>query len=441
MGSPEFIEDHISYKVGEWTASITILSEIAISQPHAAYSALTHGLSSKWSYLSRVTPTISHLLSPLDIALRTKLLPALTGRPTPNDLECALFNLPTRHGGLGIRIPSKNAERELQSSLQATSSLVANILEQNQEYWYDIIDHQLQSKASIRRQNDENNSKEAADFHSKLPLQLQKAVDLAKEKGVSTWLTALPLKEHGFGLHRAAFHDAMALRYGWSPSLLPSKCECGNNFTIDHALSCAKGGFPFIRHNEIRDLTANLLTEVCSEVCIEPHLQPTTPNQLSGATTNLQDGARLDVSANGVWGGRFEKTYFDVRVFNPYALSNKKQTPSACYRKHKREKKRAYDQRVREVEHSSFTPLVSSATGGIGREATCFYKRLASMLANKWDQPYSTTLWWLRCRLTLSLIRSAIQALRGARSSQGHAVHTPTSVDLVVTESRITPDP
>ena len=333
LGSPEFIEDHISSKVGEWTASITILSEIAISQPHAAYSALTHGLSSKWSYLSRVTPSISHLLSPLDIALRTKLLPALTGRPTPNNLECALFALPTRHGGLGIRIPSKNAERELQSSLQATSSLVANILEQNRDYGYDIIDHQLQSKASIRRQNDENNSKEAADLHSKLPLQLQKAVDLAKEKGVSTWLTALPLKEHG------------------------------------------------------------------------------------------------------------EKTYFDVRVFNPYAPSNKNQTPSACYRKHKREKKRAYDQRVREVEHSSFTPLVFSATGGMGREATCFYKRLASMLANKWDQPYSTTLWWLRCRLTFSLIRSAIQALRGARSSQGHAVHTPDSVDLVVTESRITPDP
>ena len=33
-------------------------------------------------------------------------------------------------------------------------------------------------------------------------------------------------------------------------------------------------GFPSIRHNEIRDLTANLLTEVCNDVCIEPDLQP-----------------------------------------------------------------------------------------------------------------------------------------------------------------------
>ena len=181
-------------------------------------------------------------------------------------------------------------------------------------------------------------------------------------------------------IYRAAFNDAMALQYGWPPANLPSKCDCGNNNTVDHALSCPKGGFPSIRHNEIRDLTANLLTEVCSGVCIEPPLQPTTADQ---ATANSQDGARLDVSANGVWGGRFQKTYFDVRVFNPHAPSNRNQTPSACYRKHEREKKRAYDQRIREVEHSSFSPLVFSATGGMGREATCFYKRLASMLAHK----------------------------------------------------------
>ena len=123
-----------------------------------------------------------------------------------------------------------------------------------------------------------------------------------------------------------------------------------------------------------------------------------------------------------------------MRVFNPYAPSNN-QTPPACYRKHEQEKKRAYEHRIREVEHSSFTPLVFSATGGMGREATCFYKRLASMLAQKWDHPYCTTLWWLRCRLTFSLICSAIQALRGARSSRGQAAHPPTAIDLAITES------
>ena len=76
------------------------------------------------------------------------------------------------------------------------------------------------------------------------------------------------------------------------------------------------------------------------------NLQPTMPDQLSGATANSQDGVRLDISANGVWDGRFEKTFFDVRVFNPHAPSNRNQTPSACYRKHEREKKRAYTQTI-----------------------------------------------------------------------------------------------
>ena len=96
--------------------------------------------------------------------------------------------------------------------------------------------------------------------------------------------------------------------------------------SVEHALSCAKGGFPIIRHNEIRDLTATLLTEVCCEVSIEPELQPVMPPQLTGATANAQDGARLDISANGVWGEKYEKTYFDVRVFNPHAPLNRDMT-------------------------------------------------------------------------------------------------------------------
>ena len=164
---------------------------------------------------------------------------------------------------------------------------------------------------------------------------------------------------------------------------MPSKCECGNTFNVEHALSCAKGGFPSLRHNEVRDITASLLTEVCSEVCVEPDLQPVTSDQLNGASANSQDGARLDVSANGVWGGIFQKTYFDVRVFNPLAPSNRNQAPASVYRKHELEKKRAYQQRIQEVEHSSFTPLVLSATGGMGNEATIFYKRLASLLSQK----------------------------------------------------------
>ena len=74
------------------------------------------------------------------------------------------------------------------------------------------------------------------------------------------------MQEHGFSLHKTAFQDALALRYGWIPSRTPSHCACGTNFSVDHALSCPKGGFPSIRHNEVRDITAELLSEVCHDV-------------------------------------------------------------------------------------------------------------------------------------------------------------------------------
>ena len=209
-------------------------------------------------------------------------LPALTGRPPPSDLECALFTLPARLGGLGIRIPSETAASELQSSLLVTSSLKDHILDQDREYGHNIIADQLQNRATINRLNRERSIRDADDLYSQLSDSLQRAVNLAKGKGASTWLTVLPLTDHGFALHKSAFHDALALRYGWTPSKLPSKCDSGNSFTVEHALSCARGGLPTIRHNEIRDLTANLLTEVCNDVRIEPELQAVTMEHLTG---------------------------------------------------------------------------------------------------------------------------------------------------------------
>ena len=78
-----------------------------------------------------------------------------------------------------------------------------------------------------------------------------------------------------------------------------------------------------------------------------------------------------------------------------------------------------------------------SATGGLAREANTFYKRLSSMLASKWDHTYSSILRWLRSRLVFSLLRSSIQAIRGARSSRGHAIKMPLVADLINLESHL----
>ena len=70
---------------------------------------------------------------------------------------------------------------------------------------------------------------------------------------LTTWLTALPIQEHGFALH---FRDAISLRYGWPPTNLSSQCVCSTSLSVEHALNCKCGGFPSLRHNEVRDITA-----------------------------------------------------------------------------------------------------------------------------------------------------------------------------------------
>ena len=43
---------------------------------------------------------------------------------------------------------------------------------------------------------------------------------------------------------------------------------CGKEFSLTHALHCAKGGYSHLRHNEIRDVFANLMDDVCHDVQI-----------------------------------------------------------------------------------------------------------------------------------------------------------------------------
>ena len=214
IGSEEYMNEFVSSKVEEWSSNISTLSEIATSQPHGAFSALTHGLLSKRTHLSKVQLSICQLLVNLDNSLRTKLIPALTGRPPPNNLESTLFVLPACLGRLGIRLPSRHANREYQCSQLLTQPLNNHILKQDTEYGYNISSEQKQKRAEMSRINRQRSQEEADNIHQLLPEQLKRAMDLVKQKGSSSWLAMLPLRDHGCALHKAAFHDALALRYG-----------------------------------------------------------------------------------------------------------------------------------------------------------------------------------------------------------------------------------
>ena len=80
---------------------------------------------------------------------------------------------------------------------------------------------------------------------------------------------------------------------------------------------------------------------------------------------------------------------FDIWVFNPFAQSCRNILLGQCYRHNELEKWRSYDERVREVEHGTFPPLVFFTAGGRGNTATVVYKRIASLVAGKQSKLYS----------------------------------------------------
>jgi len=88
------------------------------------------------------------------------------------------------------------------------------------------------------------------------------------------------------------------------------------------------------------------------------------------------------------------------------------------------------------VEHGSFTPLVFSTSGGMGKATTTTYKHLARLLSEKWSSPYSVVMGRLHFSLGFSLLRSSIMCIRGSRSRSKHPC-VPPAVDLAVAEGNL----
>ena len=433
LGDKSSVIDHLKTKIDEWINTIVLISEVAKSQPHAAYSAFTNGIISQWLYTMRTSPDVSSLLQPLEDAIRTKFLPSLLGRDL-GDIERDILALPVHMGGLGIINPTTLAPTQHQASLDITQPLSDAIIEQK-PYNLEVTAKQQVAKLEAKKKKDATDKELLEGYLLHSSHLLKRCIELAREKGSSSWLTALPIARYGFALHKGDFRDAICLRYNWTPARMPTECVCGQGFTVSHAMDCHTGGFPTRRHNEVRDITAELMSEVCPNVTREPQLQTLT-GETFNYRANIEDGARADISADGFWGNNHQRAFFDVRVFNPNARSYQNTSIKASYQKQEREKRRVYEERIRDVEMGSFTPLVFSAYGGMGKSSQIFYKRLSSIISDKRGESYSTVITWIRCRLSFSRVRSAINAIRGTRSKPP-TVTNDQSFSCIVVEARL----
>ena len=99
------------------------------------------------------------------------------------------------------------------------------------------------------------------------------------------------------------------------------------------------------RHDGVRNLLTSLISKVCTNVEVEPQLQP-----LDNARFNLRSAvtspeARLDFKAEGFW-SRGVTAFFDFRVTHVNSKCNQGKGTSTIFKEQEGEKKREYKQRV-----------------------------------------------------------------------------------------------
>ena len=122
-------------------------------------------------------------------------------------------------------------------------------------------------------------------------------------------------------MNKQEFRDSLCLRYNFPLPNLPSYCACGEMFTVNHALSCKKGGFVAQRHDTIRDLLTSHISTVYENVETEPLLQSLDNDVFNLQSTVTSREARLDMKAGGFLTPGVT-AFFDVRVTHVNSRSN-----------------------------------------------------------------------------------------------------------------------
>lgn len=191
-----------------------------------------------------------------------------------------------------------------------------------------------------------------------------------------------------------------------------------------------------MRHDGPKNLFASLAAKVFRDVEVEPELEPLSGEVFDRKVANVREGARSDVRIRSFW-TRQQSAFFEFRVFYPFAPSYRNKSPHKLYQAFARTRRAQYEQRINQVDAGSFTPMVMSSTGGIGREMKIAIKHLSRLLAEKTNQEYAVVAGLTRARFTFEIARAALVCLRGSRHRYGNVSNLDLGADLVSAEVRL----
>ena len=254
---------------------------------------------------------------------------------------------------------------------------------------------------------------------------------MRRAANTGAWLTVLPFTVNGTELGSQEWRDALLLRYGLEPPDLPKYCDrCKAQFSISHALGCKKGGLVTARHNELRDGLADLAGKdfTLSHVRDDPliysgrtvsRMKPTPDGSTKPNPTRETPEApevteqKGDLIIRDLW-QQGTASVHNMSFVNTDALPYLKKAPEKCLHESEKGKKKMYLEACLQ-QRRHFSSFVASVDGLLGVKATATLKKIASLLATKWRQPYSKTCGYVNSRVAITLVRAAHRCLQGSR--------------------------
>ena len=128
------------------------------------------------------------------------------------------------------------------------------------------------------------------------------------------------------------------------------------------------------------------------------------------------------------------QAYFDVKVVSPFARSYSHLTQKSILQTAEKSKMREYRERIKEVEHSDFNPLVFTTVGAMAPQSQIVLKRIAEKMSDRKGVARSVVTGWMRVRLSFALLRTTLLCVRGTRRKK---FHCEMNVDLAVSQAKI----
>lgn len=131
IGTKTYKDEYCNEKVNQWREELEHLSEIAKSQPHAAYTVFTKAYKSKFTFCMRTIESFEDYTDPIHKVINELFIPTLFGQVEPlADPLQELITLTPTQGGLGIPLLKEEAPQQFGASKKITAPHKQSIIEQ-----------------------------------------------------------------------------------------------------------------------------------------------------------------------------------------------------------------------------------------------------------------------------------------------------------------------